>query len=564
MVDKDFLDSSSNLLDWVESAVEGQIGKRLDARAGAQPGGGADAYLFGMDRGEQKAGPSVDLGSGAEGAQVEVSARRISIRFGADQIAQVGATLEEGGSDPLACRQLADGDHWVVNYADPNATKALHVGHLRNLAIGQGVAGLAEGCGATVLRQTRVCDFGRNMGEAMAGYLLYADDQIPADTGEKSDHFVGRHYAHYVQKNEAVIAAEKGSEDANTALSRERHVRDDLAERLLARWSAGRPDAVELFERLRDWVMEGQEETHARLGFAMDKTMFESEYLDAGDLVVAEGLASGLIVKAASGATLFPTGDEEFPNLLITRTDGFPTQHLRYIATWRAIGPELDGARTVGVWGSEWGPLAKYNRMLLAGLDPDRRPNPETAIIHGMVTLGSEVISSSTGVAFLIDTLLDEIEAAPEVVALCDEHERCQAAVVARTVAIGFFLAIPPGKKLSFSLAQMLDNQINVGWALARAWATAWDPAYDGIPDPQVEDPDYRFLVVRSQAYRRLVLRSLYEVEPTYLARYLLHLSRWFCTVEPSPATARAMRTVLAEGSAALGFACGQPEYAGE
>lgn len=563
MVDKDFLDPSTNLLDWVENAVEERIGKRLEARSGAQPGG-ADAYLFGMDPGKFKSGPAVDLDSAAAGAEVKASGRRISVRFGADQLAEVGATLEEGGEDPLACRQLAEGDHWFVNYADPNATKALHVGHLRNIATGQSLAGLAEAGGATVLRQTRVADFGRQLGEAMAGYLLYAEGRTPADAGEKSDHFVGRYYADYVKQNEAAIAAEEGSEEDNVALSRERHVRDDLAEQLLARWKEGEPEAVELFERLRDWTMEGQEETHARLGFAMDKTMFEAEFLDACDAVVADGLAKGLFVKSPSGAVLYPTGDEEFPNFLITRTDGFPTQHLRFLGTWRAIGPELDAGRCVGVWGSEWGPLNKYNVRILTGLDPDRRPNPEKAIIHGMVTFGSEVISSSSGAVFLIDTLLDEIEAAPEVRELCEEHERCTADVVARTAALGFFLAIAPGKRLSFSIEQVLDDELNMGWALARAWAKAWDAAYDGDPDPQVEDPDYRFLVVRSQAQRRHLLRSLLDVEPAPLARHLLHLSRWFCSIDPSPATARAMRTVLAEGSFALGIACGQPEYAGE
>lgn len=562
MVEKDFRDPSSNLLDWVEGAVEAQTGAKLEARAGAQPKG-ADAFLFG-DAAGGLGEADLDLGPLAEGAEIRASGRRISVKFGPEQIAEVGAILEEGGSDPLACRQLAEGDHWNVNYADPNATKALHVGHLRNLAIGQSLAGMAEAAGATVLRQTRVADFGRQLGEAMAGYLLYADGKTPADTGEKSDRFVGRYYADYVRQNEAAIAAEEGSEEDNKALSRERHVRDDLAEQLLARWSEGDPEAVALFDRLRDWAMEGQEETHARLGFAMDKTMFESEYLDACDAVVEEGLAKGLFVRAESGAVLFPTGDEEFPNFLITRPDGFPTQHLRFHGTWRAIGPELEGSRSVGVWGREWGPLNKYNHMILKGLDPDRVAYPETPVIHGMVTLDSGVISSSSGEAYLLDTLLDELEEAPEVVSLCEQHERCTADVLARTIALGFFLAIPPGKRLSFSIEQVLDDQLNVGWALARAWAKAWDPAHDGAADPTVEDPEYRFLVVRSQAQRRLLLRSLYDVEPTSLARYLLHLSRWFYSSDPSPSTARAMRSVLGEGSFALGLACGQPELVSE
>ena len=64
-------------------------------------------------------------------------------------IETTGAALEAGGSAEATLADLAAGERFSVQFWDANATKALHVGHLRNLAIGNALAAaLAQAGGA--------------------------------------------------------------------------------------------------------------------------------------------------------------------------------------------------------------------------------------------------------------------------------------------------------------------------------------------------------------------------------------------------------------------------------
>ena len=102
----------------------------------------------------------------------------------------------------VARQQLADlahGQRFSVQFWDANATKALHVGHLRNLAIGNALAAALSQAGAQVERRSLISDAGRSMGEAMAGVMKSGRHaQAWPDKNEKSDHFVGCCYAEYV------------------------------------------------------------------------------------------------------------------------------------------------------------------------------------------------------------------------------------------------------------------------------------------------------------------------------------------------------------------------------
>jgi len=484
----------------------------------------------------------------------------LGTRFADDRLAQLGETLERGESDPLATRAVAGGARWVVNFGDPNTTKALHVGHLRNVAIGNAVASAAAALGADVVRQSRVGDFGRSMGEAMAGYLAYGDGRVPSATGRadaKGDRLIGECYLRYVRSLPARAAATADPAlDGDAALSRERVVHRDTAEQLLERWSAGDPRVVRLFDDVRRWVVDGHAATYARLGVRVDRTLFESDYLAHAERLVQAGLACGAIERGADAATLYPTGEEAYPQLLLHRRDGFPTQHLRYVATYDATRPLLDGARSVAVFGSEWRGLIRSCAALLARLRPGEQVHPTDNLMHEMVLGdGGAAVKSSRGGALLVDDLLERVVEAHPVAGLARRHGRVDAERLGRIVLLGFFLGRPLQERMTVTLGELLDDRRNVGWALAQAWARACDPRHDGAPDPEPGDAGYRFVLVQSQRHRRLLARCVDELELLPFVRYHYHLARWFAGVQATPRLARALRGVLGEGLAALGLA---------
>ena len=95
----------------------------------------------------------------------------VQLRLDDGWIETARAALEAGGSAEATLSDLAHGQRISVQFWDANATKALHAGHLRNLAIGNALAAALAQAGAQVERRSLISDAGRSMGEAMAGVL---------------------------------------------------------------------------------------------------------------------------------------------------------------------------------------------------------------------------------------------------------------------------------------------------------------------------------------------------------------------------------------------------------
>ena len=236
----------------------------------------------------------------------------------------------------------------------------------------------------------------------------------------------------------------------------------------------------------------------------------------------------------------------------LTRADGFPTHHLRVVAMWRdmMLG-EPEGTDLIHLSGDEWKAHVIHAEELLGRLEPGRRVLPSTHVVHGMVS--SEVdgeLSSRKGTAQLVDALLDELAARPEVKALAREDVPLLGAddLVAMAV-LGFCLDKPVHKGLAMPPVDgFLDPEHNTGWRLALAWAKAWDPANDGPADPAPEDSDYRHIVLQAQLHRRNLAVALEGLDLLKYVRYVGHLSEWYLAGDHAPRVGRVMRAILVSG----------------
>jgi arginyl-tRNA synthetase len=502
------------------------------------PGGGRDALS--------------EIGDlDAIGALKTTKDGRVGLSLADSWVAGRGALLESGSPSPMETGDLAMDERYVIDFCDPNASKALHVGHLRNLAIGNALAAMGRTCGASVVTQSQVGDIGRSMGEAMAGYTMFGQE-LTGGPGQKGDHLVGECYSRFVGELAAAGPQPDGLA-SDPVLSREEMGRDDLASALIGKWRSGDDDATALWRKIRGWAMEGQAETLARLGVQLDRLLFESDYLTEIDAAGDHLLRAGVAEATESEALLHPTGDESYPYMVLRRPDGHSTQHLRYYALWSATHELLGSATSIQVMGDEWLPLTKHGKAITQGLSASGEMHPTRCVLHGMVTVENEVVKSSGRSPWLIDDLLDGVAGDPRLMEVCEGDGAC-AERLAGTIALGSCLSKPPASRMSISRELLFDTRENLGWTLATAAVVAWHPSNDGEPEPAAEDRQYRFLVAQSQVHRRLARRALLELDPTPLALFHTHLARWFLASGQEPRLARAMRTILASGMASLGM----------
>lgn len=477
----------------------------------------------------------------------------VRLRLRDSWVESAGAALEAGGSAEASFGDLAAGRRYGIQFWDPNATKALHVGHLRNLAIGNALAAALTQAGAYVERRSLISDAGRSMGEAMAGVLNSGQHERSwADADQKSDHFVGVCYADYVSS--AGSYSDREIEDREDSLTRELTVRSDDADVLLKKVLHGDPEALEVWYRTRAWAISGQRKTLARLGIAFDRVFFESDFLGEANELVEAGLRDGTLRRRADGVVVYPTGREDFEELPLVRPDGLSTQHLRAVSYWMGEAHNLSATTSVQVCGVEWVAHAICINQLMTQMTPQDNGgvHPRQDIFHGMVAHQKRALASSEG-ALLIDDLLGSIEreldAEPKRLALCRAHPHPER--IAAEIALGYFLPSPVTPRIDFDSGRLLQNGASLGWDLVRARATHGRALPEGAA---VNDPDYRFATVQSELYRRYLRLAAERLDVRPLAHYLKHLCAWYLERERGEHVERVVHTLLDRTARGLGL----------
>src|SRR3989344_4799289 len=92
------------------------------------------------------------------------------------------------------------GKKTMIEFPSPNTNKPLHLGHLRNMAIGESLSRIFEFNGERVIRANLNNDRGIHICKSMAAYKLYGKGKNPKSEKKKSDHFVGDYYVMFNKK----------------------------------------------------------------------------------------------------------------------------------------------------------------------------------------------------------------------------------------------------------------------------------------------------------------------------------------------------------------------------
>jgi arginyl-tRNA synthetase len=500
-------------------------------------------------------------------AAIERAERQIWLRLEDDWVAERGAELEQGEEAVAGCGDVAAGRRFALNFWDANSTKALHIGHLRNLALGNALGNALAEAGGEIERRSIICDIGRSMGEAMAGVVR--SGKYPQGSSEsngvKSDHFVGYCYADYVKNGANGAALGLAQDHPADSLTREVDVQDDSADELLQRVLNGDQTALELWSQTRAWVISGQRKTLARLGIHFDRVFFESDFLPEVAELTELGLQEGTLEKRVDGTVIYMTDREELEEMPLVRSDGVPTQHMRALAYWLA-DTGLDGTTSVQVCGQEWYAHVTCRRQLMAELvhtDSGNGFHPYHDIFHGMVAREREKIASSKKDALLIDHLVEwideQLEADPDREAVRRGNPNPDR--VASQVALGFFLLHGATKRVDFEPEKLLADDKALGWDLARARNR--DESASGREGraqtrngatAAALDPDYRFAVLQAETFGRLLGRVPSDLKVAPFARYASHLARWQNEEQRAPHVSRVVRSTLDRTARALGL----------
>ncbi len=171
-------------------------------------------------------------------------------------------------------RALKDGRRIVIDYPSANTAKQAHIGHLRPMVIGQAIARLLDFCGAELIRDNHIGDWGTNFGT-----LIMKIKRDAVDLSTLEDHAL-------VILNE-VYKAGSAEEAAQPELR-------DISRNELVKLQNGDSENTVIWEQIVEISKAAFDKLFAQLGVEVDVTLGESFYRDKVDRVYKELVDIGL------------------------------------------------------------------------------------------------------------------------------------------------------------------------------------------------------------------------------------------------------------------------------
>ncbi|MBI2667321.1 arginine--tRNA ligase [Candidatus Woesearchaeota archaeon] len=186
----------------------------------------------------------------------------------------------------------------LVEYCAPNTNKPLHLGHLRNISLGESISRIFSFLGNKVVRINLVNDRGIHICQSMLAYQKYGNNKLP---DKKSDHFVGDFYVMF-------------SKNADEKMDKE-------AQELLLKWESKDKETINLWKRMNKWALDGFDETYKRLGIRFDKTYYESDFYTKGKDIIFRGIKKGIFHKDKDNNIIADLSKYNIPDKILLRGD---------------------------------------------------------------------------------------------------------------------------------------------------------------------------------------------------------------------------------------------------
>lgn len=210
-------------------------------------------------------------------------------------------------------------DRVMVEYSQPNTHKAFHVGHMRNLCLGDAIVRLLRADGYPVVAANYLGDVGAHIAKCLWWYLDKLDDAQRTPPEHGRGEWLGELYAAASnQLSDWEEAAKKGDEAAQTALEAARARTTEILQALEAR----DPTLTEIWTRTRQWSLDDFDEIYRWCGVHFDRVFYESEVDEPGLALVEEYLERGVFVQSQGAVGIFNEEVKHMPFFMLRKRDG--------------------------------------------------------------------------------------------------------------------------------------------------------------------------------------------------------------------------------------------------
>jgi arginyl-tRNA synthetase len=191
----------------------------------------------------------------------------------------------------------------VVDFSSPNTAKQMHVGHIRGMVIGEAICRLLAFCGAEVIRDNHIGDWGTQFGKLIWGFKnLRNDAALAADPLEELERLY----------------------KAADAATKENPATLDAVRAELVKLQSGDTENLELWKKINAISAGAFDEIYRKLDIHFDVQLGESFYNDKFQRIYAELIDCGLAEESQGALVVFHPEHPRFKTqpFIIRKSDG--------------------------------------------------------------------------------------------------------------------------------------------------------------------------------------------------------------------------------------------------
>jgi len=468
---------------------------------------------------------------------------------------------------------IGKGKKYMVEFAHPNTHKMFHIGHLRNISIGESVVRILNMTGYKTIRANYQGDVGLHIAKCLYGIFQTKDYEKYLDKlktiKEKID-FIGKCYVFGSKAYEEDENAKKIIKDINyliyaSAQKYNKEVRKiESGKTDFMKFVSGKNFELDkiykIWKKTREWSLEYFEKIYKRVYTHFDRYYFESECLEGVD-IAKEALKKG-ILKESQGAIIFDGEPYGLDKRVFVNSLGLPTYEAKDLKLAELQFSEFGKLdKCIHVVGPEQTSYFKVLFKVLELLDQKKYKDKEFHLVYGWVKLKRGKMSSRLGNVVLAEDIIEE--AKRRLAKHFNEkrkYSKEKIEEISEKVAIGAvkysMLKVGTAKEISFDIDESISFEGDSGPYLQYAHVRAKNilekaGKFKKTFKMKILTLEEKELIKKLSEFPEVVEKASIEYKPNLICNYAYELSNTFsnfyqnCPVIQSEGDVRNFRLTL-------------------
>jgi arginyl-tRNA synthetase len=431
-----------------------------------------------------------------------------------------GAVLEEikKRGEEYGHSKVGNEKRVMVEFANLNTHKDIHIGHLRNLFVGQTVVNLLNASGYDVIPVAYINDLGTHVAQSIwAMQTFHKGEELPE--GEQRIHFLRDVYV-----------------EGNNAIKEDETLKTQVSQIFQTLEGQKKSDDLTLWKTTRKWSIDYLTKVYDELELSLDHWYFESEVIVKTKKMIDKLIKDGLVVQS-EGAWIVDLQDVDLGVNLLIKSDGTLLYNAKDLVLAHKKEDDYHPARSVYVVDE------RQSHALRQLFETLRRMGFKREMEHlsyEFVTLSDGAMGSRKGNVIRYETVRDQLLESARVQTQNRHEDWKEKQIEATTKAIAFgamrfgMLKQDIAKKIVFDFDEVLSFEGYTGpyllYTYARiqsllAKAGKTKPVYGAAT---LKEAHSHALLVTLARYPEVIFQATGKMQPSILAQYLFDLAKQF------------------------------------